>query len=374
MWELRNENPIYDTELMFHDDNKHGIGKLDTVVWSPDGKKCGMFNGEIGSKSFVYTLETEECASRGTYALAWSSDGKWLATSTKGEVTLWDDSTGRKMGKIEFPEKTSFYNMKWSPTGNNIAICAMTYPRRKPKRTIVILNPSKGTISRKISVGGYLIPEWNSTGTLVFGIRIGPYASFPFWDIKKGKIMHEPLIDIEGGILSSVVSPKLSPDGISIIGAINNQLYVCDTSLYIGTPQTEFIIPPSSMTGYEGSERQLEDVIEKDPSLIGFGYRLLGRQVEAGDGRIDLLLESPDGAIVVGELKKEKADDTTAGQILRYLVWVEENYPRSVQPRGIIVASEFSNNLKLAIRASKYKIRLLSSAIIWDNYSSNGGS
>ena len=55
-----------------------------------------------------------------------------------------------------------------------------------------------------------------------------------------------------------------------------------------------------------------------------------------------------DGAFVVIELKVSRGYDRVIGQLLRYMAWVKNNLADNAPVRGIIVASDISNDLKLA--------------------------
>ena len=65
-------------------------------------------------------------------------------------------------------------------------------------------------------------------------------------------------------------------------------------------------------------EQHLEDWIANDPSLIGEGYTLVGRQVTIDDGRLDLLaIDSQDRWVVI-EIKPGRLDSGALGQALYY--------------------------------------------------------
>lgn len=68
-------------------------------------------------------------------------------------------------------------------------------------------------------------------------------------------------------------------------------------------------------------ERQLEDYIEADPSLLGEPIMLIGRQVPTGYGYIDLLGIDADGALYVLELKRERTPRDVVAQVLDYGSW-----------------------------------------------------
>ena len=87
-------------------------------------------------------------------------------------------------------------------------------------------------------------------------------------------------------------------------------------------PQGEEGAQPSQPQSLERShielEQHLEDWIANDPSLIGEGYTLVGRQVTIDDGRLDLLaIDSQDRWVVI-EIKPGRLDSGALGQALYY--------------------------------------------------------
>ena len=70
-----------------------------------------------------------------------------------------------------------------------------------------------------------------------------------------------------------------------------------------------------------------------------------GVEFPAGQRYIDILAVGTDGAYVVIETKVSRAYDRVVGQILRYMGWIKENLADEAAVRGIIVASEISENL-----------------------------
>lgn len=75
-------------------------------------------------------------------------------------------------------------------------------------------------------------------------------------------------------------------------------------------------------------------------------------------GEIDMLLRTPNGDLVVLELKR-RADDQTVGQICRYYGWVKEHLcPPNQRVFGLILAQEVSESLRYALRAVASDIRV----------------
>ena len=71
------------------------------------------------------------------------------------------------------------------------------------------------------------------------------------------------------------------------------------------------------------SERMLEDVLVANPNLLMTGLALVGRQMQAGSGPLDLLGVDGDGRLVVFELKRGTLSRDAVAQVLDYGSWLE---------------------------------------------------
>lgn len=72
-----------------------------------------------------------------------------------------------------------------------------------------------------------------------------------------------------------------------------------------------------------GLESQLENYIESDPSMLGEGLLIVGRQVPtAHGGFIDLLAVDDSGNVHVIELKRDKTPRDVTAQTIDYASWV----------------------------------------------------
>lgn len=71
------------------------------------------------------------------------------------------------------------------------------------------------------------------------------------------------------------------------------------------------------------TEKMLEEYLSEDPSLLGVGLLVIGRQVRTPHGKyIDLLAIDADGNVHVLELKRDRTPRDVVAQILDYGAWV----------------------------------------------------
>jgi hypothetical protein len=138
----------------------------------------------------------------------------------------------------------------------------------------------------------------------------------------------------------------------------------------IASPKTPGEIePPEDDAGSEFAyERDLQNYLARNLHRIEPGLRLYeeeeisGIQFSAGGRYIDILAVDGQGSYVVIELKVSRGYDRVVGQLLRYMAWVEQNMETSKPVRGIIVANEITDDLKLAasrisnVRLIEYEI------------------
>ena len=88
-----------------------------------------------------------------------------------------------------------------------------------------------------------------------------------------------------------------------------------------------------------------------------------GIEFPVGGRFIDILAVDESNAYVVVELKVSRGYDRVVGQLLRYIAWIEQHHAEPAQcVRGVIVAKEISEDLKLAcsrvqgVRLFEYKL------------------
>jgi hypothetical protein len=148
--------------------------------------------------------------------------------------------------------------------------------------------------------------------------------------------------DFSGGNAS--VKPKLEAFGFSV-RAIEAQT------------ETELMEEEEAIEASISFERDLESFLAKDLQKLEQGLHLyrangiLGRQVDAKSaGRIDLLAEDKDNNLVVIEIKVGEVDREVCGQIQAYMSWVKNVLAGGKSVRGIVVAKDFTDRLRLAAK------------------------
>jgi hypothetical protein len=73
-----------------------------------------------------------------------------------------------------------------------------------------------------------------------------------------------------------------------------------------------------------------------------------GVEFPVGGRFMDILAVDAQGRFVVIELKVSRGYDRVIGQLMRYMAWVQKNLADGATVRGIIVANEITDDLKLA--------------------------
>ena len=158
-------------------------------------------------------------------------------------------------------------------------------------------------------------------------------------------------------------------DGVSITISKEGNNFMIETE-----GDNQIISEPTEVTeesnNYEdvtslSLEKDLEINLMKNLEQLEEGLCSPQSQVpfEMGEVRsiIDILAKDKDGKIVIIELKAGIATEKVCGQILKYISLVK-NQTKNVNVRGIIVAHDFEEGLKLAVsslnnvRLKKYKV------------------
>jgi WD40 repeat protein len=99
-----------------------------TVAWSSDGKLLATGGGEktIRLWDTVTGKEVRHFAvgADSVTSVAWSPDGKTLASAIEHEnlgIRLWNPATGEQIGEFETPKNSALSSVCWSPDGKSLA-------------------------------------------------------------------------------------------------------------------------------------------------------------------------------------------------------------------------------------------------------------
>ena len=141
-------------------------------------------------------------------------------------------------------------------------------------------------------------------------------------------------------------------------------VYKDDNNNYIikseNSPNEEEILEESfENEGYEEDftslslEKDLENALVNNLTILEDGLGMFQPQYpveyEGVKGIIDILAKDKDGSFVVVELKAGVANEKVCGQILKYIALIKKNISEAKEVRGMIIANEFDNGLKLAV-------------------------
>lgn len=117
-------------------------------------------------------------------------------------------------------------------------------------------------------------------------------------------------------------------------------------------PEEDEDILPDQEFAYETN---LRDYLAKNLQVIERGLILYEDSISNGieyplstGGRIDILAKDKNARFVVIELKVSRGRNPTIGQLLYYMGWVDTNLSKDQKSRGIIIANEISDDLKIA--------------------------
>jgi len=90
-----------------------------------------------------------------------------------------------------------------------------------------------------------------------------------------------------------------------------------------------------------GTEADIARLVAENPSAIEPGAVVVGREVSTPFGKIDVLLRSPRGELLVVEVKNERAGVSSVVQLKRYVEYYRE---RGMKVRGVLVAPAISED------------------------------
>jgi WD40 repeat protein len=186
----------------------------DRMAWSPDGKKVVSSSGFVSKKVVVWNAATGDSLwsvdTDGRHAVAWSSDGRWIATNGEEGVNVHDAVSGDSVRTCKF-EQGEVYELSWSPNGKMLA--------GRDKDNITLWDSSSTQILRTIETRHNSACEafaWSPDSTML--ATLGNLGDIRLWAVETGKLLQtkQKLLSV-GQNPSSVV---WSDDGLGLqVGA-----------------------------------------------------------------------------------------------------------------------------------------------------------
>jgi len=229
-----------------------------------------------------------------------------------------------------------------------------------PEKTRVAAGLAMGavhTVAKGIKEGDIVL---SSDGSDVFKVAevIGPY-----YYQAGGNLPHRRTVRWIGTIDRQLMSDNLQASlrTVRVVSNISSYASQLEDLLTGKTAPLVDVKDETILDPYEFvMERHLEDFLVQNWSrtLLGREYRIfedegetIGQQYQTDSGPIDILAISRDNrTLLVVELKKGRANDVVAGQILRYMGYVREELAETGQQvKGLIIAAEEDLRLKRAL-------------------------
>ncbi len=177
------------------------------IAWSPDGrilaspskdKTIKLWDAATGK--LIRTLKGH---TNGVYSVTWSSDGEILASGAMDKIRLWNAKTGQLIRTLE--GHTDTVSIAWSPNGEMLASGPIDY-------TIRLWNTETGKLIHSIErhTGMVYSVAWSPDGEMLASGSND--KTIKLWNAKTGK-----LIRILEGHADSVISVAWSPSGDMLV-------------------------------------------------------------------------------------------------------------------------------------------------------------
>ena len=159
---------------------------------------------------------------------------------------------------------------------------------------------------------------------------------------------HRKLLDSDVKILLKKINAYQANTKITNKQDVLHRMYFYD--------EGEEIIPIDEI--HKIKESEIQKMIRKNPHMIEDGLRVIDYEKVLPDGdRLDLLLESQDGSLIVAELKgPDKVTDEISTQVASYVRDIQTEYPQRKVRKMIICDGKISPKLEKACEALEIEV------------------
>jgi WD40 repeat protein/tRNA A-37 threonylcarbamoyl transferase component Bud32 len=194
-------------------------GDATGLAWSDDGKLLASA-GHRGLR--VWSLEKGKLQWRDdkrAFDLAWSPTGARLATTdkdSKGAVRIWEGHTGKLLREVPLQSQ----GLAWSPDGQAL-VAGEPYGL---SNACLVIEAGSGAIRAKIKEGvaGLLCAHWSPDGKTI--TTFDTLGLLRVWDAATGK----PRRGVQLPDRTGISAAAWSPDGRALASAGNGAIHLCD--------------------------------------------------------------------------------------------------------------------------------------------------
>ena len=179
------------------------------IAWSPDGRMLATPSKD--NKILIWDTETGEILhslvghNKSIFCVAWSPDGKLLAYGgDDSKVLLWDTNEWKTMLILEMPIYSNVLDIKWSPKGNMLA-CGTG----SNDNSVRIWKTESWEMYRKFGghSDGVFSLRWLHGGESIASGSGSPDNTIRFWDVGSDKLLGK-LSGHQAGVTCLTLSPN----------------------------------------------------------------------------------------------------------------------------------------------------------------------
>ncbi|MFC1761687.1 LamG-like jellyroll fold domain-containing protein, partial [Planctomycetota bacterium] len=287
------------------------------------------------------------------YALAFSPDGKWIATQNSNFlnngawIKIWDAATGKEIRTLEGRHGGFIVSLAFTPDGKRVISGSMdklikVWDAHSGEELMTLAGHETAIVSLDLSPDGKRIVSRDYGGTI------------KVWDADDGEELLTINTVLEKNEIAYGRSVAISPDGKRIIADTNSQR-VCEWDAVTGRELTTFSRHERSVRAIQYSPDGQRIAMGCDDGMLKIVDRETEKEMilidgKGGDFSIRSLCFSPDGQRLVsgGDDRMVRIWDTSTGKELLILAGHSDSVSKvEFSPDGQRIASTADNKIKV---------------------------